>query len=39
MRVLAGGGDVAEADEPPLVDLAAVDDGEALDAAWRLGSR
>jgi spermidine/putrescine transport system ATP-binding protein len=39
MRVLAGGGDVAEADEPPLVDLAAVDDGGALDATWRLGSR
>jgi hypothetical protein len=38
MRVLAGGGDVADAGEPPLADVSVLD-GESLDAGWRLGSR
>jgi spermidine/putrescine transport system ATP-binding protein len=38
MRVLAGGGEVADAGEPPLASVAAGD-GEALEPTWRLGSR
>src|SRR5580700_32609 len=38
MRVLAGGGEVADDDEPPLASLSAPDD-EALESTWRLGSR
>jgi hypothetical protein len=38
MRVLAGGGEVADDDEPPLASISA-DDGEALESTWRLGSR
>ena len=38
MRVLAGGGDVADGGEPPLAGVSAGD-GEALDAGWRLDSR
>jgi hypothetical protein len=38
MRVLAGGGEVADDDEPPLASVSAAD-GEALESTWRLGSR
>jgi spermidine/putrescine transport system ATP-binding protein len=38
MRVLAGGGDVADVGEPPLVGVSAAD-GEGLETGWRLGSR
>ena len=38
MRVLAGGGEVADADEPPLASVSAGD-GESLESTWRLGSR
>jgi ABC-type Fe3+/spermidine/putrescine transport system ATPase subunit len=38
MRVLAGGGEVAEDGEPPLASVSAAD-GEALESTWRLGSR
>jgi len=38
MRVLAGGGEVADVGEPPLAGVSAVD-GEALESTWRLGSR
>jgi spermidine/putrescine transport system ATP-binding protein len=38
MRVLAGGGEVADDGEPPLASVSAGD-GEALESTWRLGSR
>jgi spermidine/putrescine transport system ATP-binding protein len=38
MRVLAGGGEVADVGEPPLASISAAD-GEALESTWRLGSR
>jgi hypothetical protein len=38
MRVLAGGGEVADDDEPPLASVSAAD-GEALESTWRMGSR